>query len=377
MAEMPVKQNADEEIDLFDLVDDVVDKWYWLVGALVAGVVVAALYAFIAVPVYKTQAVVTQSSSSGLLPFSQPALQTSITLVRSEGKTSGAEVQISDEAVFEISNATAFAGARAVLRSVAARRAFYQELLAVVDSDIRTLLYNETLTEEQNFSEFLRRFGFTDPGAKGNQDIYIEVAFELAADPVAARDILNSYVEFSLNLYTEQVKSELERKVDAQLKLNRGWADNFRIIYESEKVRRIALLEEAAAVAGSIGQDKPFYNTNDVVVSSEPPLYMMGQRALQKEADQLRARAENGREDLFIEGLPVIESYIESLESLSIDWDSVQMVEIDQPALLPIKAVKPKKALIIALGGVGGLMLGVLAALLAAASGRHKRRSER
>ncbi|MEK9767151.1 MAG: Wzz/FepE/Etk N-terminal domain-containing protein, partial [Thalassolituus sp.] len=207
---MPVKQNADEEIDLFDLVDDVVDKWYWLVGALVAGVVVAALYAFIAVPVYKTQAVVTQSSSSGLLPFSQPALQTSITLVRSEGKTSGAEVQISDEAVFEISNATAFAGARAVLRSVAARRAFYQELLAVVDSDIRTLLYNETLTEEQNFSEFLRRFGFTDPGAKGNQDIYIEVAFELAADPVAARDILNSYVEFSLNLYTEQVKSELE-----------------------------------------------------------------------------------------------------------------------------------------------------------------------
>jgi len=238
-------------------------------------------------------------------------------------------------------------------------------------------LYNESLTEEQNLSRFLARFSFIDPSGKNNQDIYVQVAFELAADPMAARDILNSYVDFSLNLYNAQVKSELERKVDAELKLNRGWADNFRTIYESEKLRRIALLEEAAAVATSIGQEKPFYNTNDVVVSSEPPLYMMGQQALQKEAEQLRTRAESGREDLFIEGLPVIESYIASLESVSIDWDSVQMVEIDQPALLPIKAVKPKKLLIVALGGVGGFMLGLLAALLAAASGRHKRRSER
>jgi len=377
MAEMPVKQNTDDEIDLFDLVDDVVDKWYWLVGTLFLGVVLAALYAFTAVPVFKTQAVITKSSPSDLLPFSQPALQTSIKLVRSEDNKSGAEVQISDEAVFEISNITAFSGARAVLRSVASRRAFYEELLSVVDSETRTLLYNESLTEEQNLSRFLARFSFIDPSGKNNQDIYVQVAFELAADPMAARDILNSYVDFSLNLYNAQVKSELERKVDAELKLNRGWADNFRTIYESEKLRRIALLEEAAAVATSIGQEKPFYNTNDVVVSSEPPLYMMGQQALQKEAEQLRTRAESGREDLFIEGLPVIESYIASLESVSIDWDSVQMVEIDQPALLPIKAVKPKKLLIVALGGVGGFMLGLLAALLAAASGRHKRRSER
>jgi len=125
MAEMPVKQNTDDEIDLFDLVDDVVDKWYWLVGTLFLGVVLAALYAFTAVPVFKTQAVITKSSPSDLLPFSQPALQTSIKLVRSEDNKSGAEVQISDEAVFEISNITAFSGARAVLRSVASRRAFY------------------------------------------------------------------------------------------------------------------------------------------------------------------------------------------------------------------------------------------------------------
>jgi LPS O-antigen subunit length determinant protein (WzzB/FepE family) len=39
-------------------------------------------------------------------------------------------------------------------------------------------------------------------------------------------------------------------------------------------------------------------------------------------------------------------------------------VRLDQQALEPLSTVKPKKALIIALGAVGGLMLGVFVALL-------------
>ncbi|MNW01392.1 hypothetical protein D3C71_1970210 [compost metagenome] len=40
------------------------------------------------------------------------------------------------------------------------------------------------------------------------------------------------------------------------------------------------------------------------------------------------------------------------------------MVRLDQQALEPLSAVKPKKALIIGLGGIAGLMLGIFAALL-------------
>jgi len=377
MAEMPVKQNADDEIDLFDLVDDIVDKWYWLVGALVVGVVLAALYAFIATPVYRTQAILTEVSPSELLPFNQPALQTRIKLQSSSDSSNGSVVEIVDEAVFQLATADAFKGARSVVRSVSARKAFYQELLSVADDGVISIIYSDRYTDEQNLARFLDQFSFQDPSGKEKQDLYLTISFELDEDPEAARDILNSYINFAINLYEGQVRSELERKVDAQLKLNRSWAENFRTVYESEKSRRIALLEEAAVVAASIGQDKPFYNTNDVVVSSEPPLYMMGSLALKTEAQQLKARSENGREDLFIEGLPVIESYIDSLDAVAISWDSVALVEVDQPALLPIKAAKPRKALVVVLGGIGGLMLGTLAALLAAASGRHKRRAER
>ncbi|MCY1553117.1 hypothetical protein D9M68_895690 [compost metagenome] len=42
----------------------------------------------------------------------------------------------------------------------------------------------------------------------------------------------------------------------------------------------------------------------------------------------------------------------------------MQLVRLDQLALEPLRAIKPKKALIIGLGGVGGLMLGVFVVLL-------------
>ncbi|WP_324734664.1 GNVR domain-containing protein [Pseudomonas paeninsulae] len=52
------------------------------------------------------------------------------------------------------------------------------------------------------------------------------------------------------------------------------------------------------------------------------------------------------------------------LKGIKFDTSGLQLVRLDQQALEPLAAVKPKKALIIGLGGVAGLMLGVFAALL-------------
>jgi len=377
MAEMPVKQNTDDEIDLFDLVDDVADKWYWLLGCFVLGVVVAVIYVVVAVPGYRTSSVITEVSPADLLPFNQPVLQTSIKLVNAAEDEAGSRVQVSDEPVFEIDQEAAFKGARGVVRSASARKAFYQELLVVADDSLRELIFSEDFTEEQNLSRFLEKFGFEDPADDSHQDVYLIVTFDLDSDPAAARDILNSYVQFALDLHRARVRSELDRKVDAHLRLNRSWADNFRFLYESEKLRRIALLEEAAEIAVNIGQEKPFFNTNDIIISSEPPLFMMGSRALNTEAAQLKARSETKTEDLFVVGLPVIEAYISSLESVSLNWESVKFAEVDQPALLPLKPVKPKKFLVVVFGAISGGLIGLITALIAAASSRHLRRSER
>ena len=218
---------------------------------------------------------------------------------------------------------------------------------------------SDELSVEQNLAEFLDLFSSSDSNSKTDQDIYLEVNFELE-DAELARDLLNDYVDFALLRYENQIRQELGRKVQSQLQLNQSWASSFRDAYESEKARRIALLDEAAAVAVSIGQAKPFYNTNDVVVSSEPPLYMMGELALKREAEQLKQRTNKASEDVFIEGMSAIRGSISTLENMKVDWDSVNFALIDQPALLPLKPIKPRKALIVAMGGVGGFMFCLL-----------------
>ena len=377
MAEQPVSVSHDDDIDIFDLVDDIKDKWYWMLGTMVAGVLLAFVYAFTATPEFKTDAIITDVSPSELLPFNQPVLMSTLALSASTGSDSDSPVIMSDAAVFELDPESAFLGARSVLRSASVRRSFYLKLLGDSDDRLKSLVSSPNLTEEQNLAGFLERFSFEDTNSKENLDTYFKLSFRLSEDPVLARDILNAYLAYALATYQARVKDEFERKLQAQIDLNETRAANFRTQYETEKARRIAELEEAASVAGSIDQSKPFYNTNDVVVSSEPPLYMMGEMALRREAEQLKARASRESEDIFIDGLTLITGYLDSLRAVEVNWDSVQLVEVDQPALLPLKPVKPRKLLIIALGGVGGVMMGILSALLAAASSRHLRRSER
>ena len=380
MSEVSQNPHHEDEIDLFDLVDDVRDKWYWLVGSVLIGMVFAIAYAVTATPVYETEATIIEVPPSELLAFNQPALRTTLKLVNvssdSDNKAENEPVFLSDEAVFELDPEGAFAGARSVIRSASTRKAFYGQLLESDDPELVGLMSSDGLTEEQNLSNFLKRFKFRESGAQESLDTYLTVQFELSRNPEIARDVLNNYVQYALDLHEKRIRNEFELKVQAELELNRTWAENFRNVYASDKERRIAKLEEAAEIAASIGQSRPFYNTNDVIVSSEPPLYMMGETALRREAELLKNRASKKAEDVFVDGLSVINNYVSNLESVTVDWASVKLADIDQPALLPLRPTKPRKALVVALGGVGGLMFGVLAALLAAASNRHLRRSE-
>ncbi|MFZ3207133.1 MAG: GNVR domain-containing protein, partial [Pseudomonas sp.] len=52
------------------------------------------------------------------------------------------------------------------------------------------------------------------------------------------------------------------------------------------------------------------------------------------------------------------------LRGIKFDTSRLQLVRLDQQALEPLAPVKPKKALIIALGGVAGLIMGVFVALM-------------
>lgn len=129
--------------------------------------------------------------------------------------------------------------------------------------------------------------------------------------------------------------------------------------------------------------------------SNQVPLYFMGTEALEAERETLLERTsddfiepriaeinkelqllEHNRqievllqrenEDLFLSEIAAFREEEARLKTLALDLSSANLVEIDQPAVTPLRPIKPRKALILALGLVLGGMLGVFAALIRA-----------
>lgn len=338
-----------DEIDLFDLIDDIKDKWYWLIGTVVLSLCLAFAYLYKVTPVYQTEVVYKEVSDADLLPVNQPRLQD----------------------VFSLSNETAFKEVRALARSGNTKRAFYNQLLAEKDDALLALIYNEQLTIEQNFSRFSSLFAYVDSGAK-DSDVLLRIQFMLS-DAQWATVLLNRYSDFVLQRYLTEVRNTIQLNKQSRLDALRLEADGLRTKYLAQKNQRMLALEEASSIAASIKQKMPFYSgSNNAVFSAQPPLFMMGQTVINAELSQMRSRAERG-EDAYISGLPELNWKIQNLEEAEVNWDSVRFVQLDQSAVLPLKPIKPRKAMIVALAGVVGGMAGIIFALLAAAQVRRRK----
>lgn len=174
---------------------------------------------------------------------------------------------------------------------------------------------------------------------------------------------------------------------------------------KTHRESRVKLLDEAARIAESLGIQKPTTPSamGDVqgsgqvvrteVNSREIPLYFMGTEALRAERQALNERlsddfsepriaeiekeltllshnrqveilGQRQNEDLYLKNLAEWRQEAAQLKGITFDTSALKLVRIDQVALEPRSAVKPKKVLIIVLGVVAGLMIGVFAALL-------------
>ena len=121
MSNLESGYKAEDEIDLFDLIDDINSKWYWLVGTAFAGVVVAVLYALLATPTYRTELVYKEIASAGLSQLNQPRLKETFEV------TSGGKVERrKDEVIFSLGTGRAFSELRGMAKSGTVKRAFYQ-----------------------------------------------------------------------------------------------------------------------------------------------------------------------------------------------------------------------------------------------------------
>jgi chain length determinant protein (polysaccharide antigen chain regulator) len=366
------QSSNDDEIDLFDLIDDIWNQKIWIFTGLFVTIILAGLYLFNATPVYQVEAKIKLATANDLIEFARPQLQASGGVLKEDGTT----LQKYSPPIFEMTVESAFSSATAALLSTDYRKAFYEvkldEIKAIQDG------YNENLTLEQNFRNFSDQFSVETSGSK-DTELFVQINLK-SSDAIFATKLLNEFVEYSLSRRLRDSYNTMTSKVNGRIEALNYEVNIIRKEYFGNKVRRILELKEATGIAIAVGQEEPVYRNMDLVGGQEPPLYMLGSKAIRAEIKALESRTLLAkdlplREDHFIENLPTLLLEIESLQTLEIDFSKIRLARIDEVAVVPVNPIKPRKLLIMALALVGGLFAGLFMALIVAAYGKHKIRS--
>ncbi|MBI6632104.1 chain-length determining protein [Pseudomonas paralactis] len=180
-----------------------------------------------------------------------------------------------------------------------------------------------------------------------------------------------------------------------------------RLQMKMERTNRLAELAEAISIAKSMGirtpttpssmADSTRSGSSQVmrteVNNQKIPLYFMGTEALEAERAALQQRTSDdftnpriaeigkdlqllesnrevevlrkrGNEDIFLQDVEPLRAEVARLRGLNIDMSNLKLVTIDRRAQEPLAPIKPKKPLVIALSLVGGLLLGLMIALI-------------
>lgn len=220
---------------------------------------------------------------------------------------------------------------------------------------------------------------------------------------------LKSQIEAARTGYEISKQAKIAKLLEADNVKRANLLDELNGLRQQLKLRRenrIKQLSEAIMIAEQLGIHKPATPSSmrdmdssgqgnlirTEVNNQQIPLYFMGTAALAAERKALQARSSddftdahvgeiekqlrmlrNNREiealrkrendDLFMDKLASWEEEISYLSKLQPELLLNDIVEVDQPAVLPLSPIKPKKTLIVALGLILGGMLGVFISL--------------
>lgn len=250
---------------------------------------------------------------------------------------------------------------------------------------------------------------------------FVEYAFQLERERIAADlavVIQNRLNQLELQIsaarasYEATKESQIAKLLEADNLKRAELQDELKALRQQLKTRRdnrITQLDESIRIAKSLGINKPTTPSalgegersgqgqgsviRTEVNNQQIPLYFMGSDALEAErnallqrrsddfteprvakiAKELQLLANNRQvevlnkrenEDLFLKKLAVWREEAARLRNLNFDVSGLKLANLDQQATQPIKPVKPKKLLILALGVVLGGMLGLFIALI-------------
>lgn len=399
-----VNENNDE-IDLRELIRSLWDQRWIIVGITAFVTLIAVLYAFLATPYYRVQSIL-RPVEVGVLDSLNATEVYELKPLEALARVSGGLSSYGNRLEFFQGNEDLFADlARQELTAEQAFENFNSEAFAMLYPD-----------PKKNQGEFVG-LALTYPSPMDGVSVVNEfvafvlqrererVASDLAVVIANRKANIEQRIEAARASYQAGKEAEIAALLEKAALKKAELEDELRALRTELKIRRenrLSVLEEAIRIARSLGIRKPTTPTamadagqgvRTEITSREIPLYFLGVDALEAERDVLRARTSDDfmeprigeiqkeldmlrhnrqvevlqqrqDEDLYLKELASLREEAARLQGIDFDASTLQLARLDQPAQQPMKRLKPKRALILAMGVVLGGMLGVFVALM-------------
>ncbi|WP_312669612.1 Wzz/FepE/Etk N-terminal domain-containing protein [Stutzerimonas nitrititolerans] len=408
---VPQQPNTTDEIDLVELFRALWRQKLLIIGVTLIAAVIAAAYAFLATPYYETRTYLRPVPKSNLDQLNETGIY-KLTPEEAINRVAGGLSSYDNRLDFFLNNQELF-------QNIPKRGDSLEQTFAAFNETAFEMLHPDP-KKTDNRSAFVGLKLTYPKGMDGASVVndFVSYVVELERQEIAddLESLINnrlSSLDMKMEAQRANYNASKEAKIAALLEesaLNRArLQDELAALREELKTRRthrIQKLNEAIAIAESLGIRTPTTPSamtqstrsgtqviRTEVTNQEIPLYFMGTEALAAERDALANREsddfiepriaeiqselamlENNREveilqerdqeDLYLTDLAQLREEAARLKGIKLDTERLRLVRLDQLALQSLNPIKPKKAMIIALGLVLGGMLGVFIALV-------------
>ncbi|WP_161787315.1 Wzz/FepE/Etk N-terminal domain-containing protein [Endozoicomonas numazuensis] len=363
----------DDEIDLFELVEKLFShKWLILASTLTA-LFAAALIAFMLPKSFTSVAIINESPEASFA-----AWNSSTPFIPNQVKGSDKGSQQTDN---YLTPDKAYQLYLKYLTSPATSRyAFKQSLLAMPDPETGQPQDKKSLAA--NYQAFLSNLSISsDKSTKRTQIHYT------SDNPEETARVINTIIlPYAREQFNQTMQADFSAQVRVQHQKLKTQIEHLESNFVSSNSLRLTELDEALTQARAAGlTELRATEVNATILNGAT--YLLGEKLLKSRIDVIRNRTEKYRfysnpkleEDAskpYIKGVSGRVFELKQLNSLKLDFSAMTPATIEQPALVPVSPTKPNKKLIIALGGILGLMAGVFLALIRIAINNRKERQK-
>ncbi|WP_019339932.1 Wzz/FepE/Etk N-terminal domain-containing protein [Stutzerimonas stutzeri] len=400
-----------EEIDLVELFRALWRQKLLIVAITAIVTLIAAAYAFLATPYYQTRTYLRPVPQSSLDQLNETGIY-KLTPEEAINRVAGGLSSYDNRLDFFLNNQDLF-------QQIETRGDSLEQTFANFNEEAFEVLFPDPKRKD-NRSAFVGLELTYPQGMEGASVVNGFVAYVLELERREIADDLESLVRnrlASLDMNMEAQRASYSASKEAKIAtlleadaLKRAELQDeltaLRAELKTRRTNRIQQLNEAISIAESLGirtptspsgmAESPRNGTQVIrteVTNQEMPLYFMGTEALTAERDALAARTsddfiepriaeiqselamlktnreveimnEREGEDVYLQNLAALREEAARLKGIKLDTERLRLVRLDQPALQPLSPIKPKKAMILALGLVLGGMLGVFVALV-------------